>query len=271
MKNPVLGLACLASLAATAGAEEEYQLQQGPDDLRVSLELLNTHYDQGVAVHDDVTAHSNVTIRHWDIGLHLDGWMAVDGNDRRTWGPTVSTGEVTQFTARLDYLIEMEGFFQLLPHFETTLYPDTSGATRYNWLGADAWYLLPIEGFEIGGSADYNLRDDTPGNRNTHAWRGSFGAREFFQDAPLDFAAWQMLNLGSASYHRNLTGTDNHSVTTLNLGGRVTLPFPFEDTWTYLQVEGSWWLDGDDRDALRAQGREAVEVLLTIGLEYHPE
>jgi len=282
MNKPTLGLACLATLSlSTAAAVEEYELQKADADGRdlvIGLELLNSHHFDAAAgsIHDDVTARGSFTGRYWDIGLHIDGWLAVDGNDNRAVEP-VGTGEMIQFNLRLDYLMEGNfgtyGVLQVLPHLETVLFPDLAGNTRFNWAGVDTWYGLPWqEGLEVGASVDFNLVNDTQGARNVHELRGSMGARWMYQDAPVDLMVWGLLNWGNRAYHDFLGGDpDQQGFTVFNLGAKATLPLPWEECWTFLRLEGSWWMQGDDRDALKGAGGDANEIVIGIGFEWRPE
>jgi hypothetical protein len=266
MKILSLGLACIAALSASKAAAMETELQQGPDEVVAGGELLNIHYSHLVNRHDDVTGHGFVNLRKWDVGLHLDAYMAVDGKDNEN--PEVGTFETTEITGRVDYLMEIPDYVQVLPFVEVTAFPNVTGKAPFYLLGIESWYMLPWEGIEIGGSAAYNLQDETDPPGQEHHWIGAVGAREFFQDAPLDLAFWQVVNLGSRSYHEITSGTDKQGFTTLNLGAKATLPLPWEDMWTFLRLEGNWWINGDDRDSVEAAGRDASEVVIGIGVEY---
>jgi hypothetical protein len=270
MNSKVLGLACLASLTGSALAVET-ELQTGPDDLRVGVELLNKHWSHGTVIHPDVTSHGSFDFRWYDVGVHLDGYVVLDGAP----GPhdeVINDLETTEVTGRLDYLIEIENYVQIIPFVEATVYPSTQGATRFNWLGIDAWYMLPFEGLEIGGSAQYNLMDNTePEIEHDNHWLGSIGARQFYQDPPIDLMFWEVVNMASRSYHRITTGADTQGVTTLDLGGKLTLPLPWHETWAYLKTEGHWYFDSDDREALEAAGGDKAELVIAIGFEYNQD
>jgi hypothetical protein len=259
-------VACIATLSASTASALETDLQQGPDEVVAGGELLNIHYTHQVNHHEDVTAHGYVDYRFWDVGVHFDGYMAVDGNKNET--PEVKSFETTEVTGRLDYLMEIPDMLQVLPFVEVTAYPNITGKAPFYWLGAESWYMLPWEGLEVGASAQYNLQDETNTARQEHHWIGAIGGRQFFQDAPLDLSFWEVFNLGSRSYHEISSGTDKQGLTTLNLGAKATLPLPWDDLWTFLRLEGNWWLNGDDRDSIEAAGRDASEVIIGIGVEY---
>jgi len=122
------------------------------------------------------------------------------------------TGETTQMNLRLDYLLEMKDYFQILPYFEWINYPylrEMPLKDQQLYLGLDAWYLTPLPGVELGASMSYDpfykmdeLKGGADGWAGNHLLRGSFGAREFIQSAPIDITLWQMFNFGNESYNR---------------------------------------------------------------------
>ncbi len=274
MKYPVLGLACLASLSAPTVAAMETDLTTATTASEPQFlgrfELLNKLYDEHRVIHPDVIGEGTVAGRIWDIGLKLTGDLVIDGD--HTTDESIHTFEMARFVARLDYLFEIQDYIQIIPFLETKVYPYLNGETPFNWAGVDVWYLTPIEGVELGGSTAYNVFDTTDDvGGKEHFWVGTIGAREMYQDAPIDLLVWQTIDLGSQSYHERITGSDSQGITTLNLGGKLTLPLPWEETWATLQLEGHWWIDSDDKDALQAAGRDPGEIVLGIGLEYRPE
>ncbi len=271
MNSKILGLACLASLTAGTAQALETELQIGPDEFRAGGELLNKHYSHGRVIHPDVTSHGSVDFRWYDVGIHIDGYIVLDGAP----GPreeVISDLETTEITGRLDYLFEIENYVQVLPFIEATVYPYAQGATKFNWVGADVWYMLPLEGIELGGSAQYNLADNTdPEIDHEHHWLGSFGSRQFYQDAPIDLAFWQVVNLASRSYHRLTTGADKQGLTTIDLGAKLTMPLPWHETWAFLKAEGHFYVNSEDREALEASGGDKNELVIGIGFEYRAE
>ncbi len=273
MKYPVLGLAaCLASLTAPSLAAMEMDLATGPQDLRASFELLNKLYDEHTVIHNDATGEATLVARYWDIGIRITGDMAIDGD--HTTPESIHTFETTRFAARLDYLIEVPDYVQILPFVETKSYPHITGSAPFNYVGADVWYLTPIEGVELGGSAAYNMFDNTDypdSGGSEHHWIGTVGARELYQDAPIDFLAWQTVDLASRSYHERITGADKQGITTVNLGGQLTLPLPWDETWATLSLEGHWWVGSDDKDALHAAGKDPGEIVFGIDFEYRAD
>ena len=272
MKSKILGLACFASLAAIGTAQAvETELQVGPDEFRVGGELLNKHYSHGGVIHPDVTSHGSLDFRWYDVGIHLDGYIVLDGAP----GPrdtVINDFEMTEVTGRLDYLIEIENYVQILPFVEATVYPYNQGATKFNWIGTDVWYMLPWEGIEVGGSAQYNVADNTePEIRHDNHWLGSIGSRQFYQDAPIDLAFWQVVNMASRSYHEITSGADKQGLTTLDLGGKLTMPLPWHETWAFLKAEGHFYINSEDREALEASGGDKNELVIGIGFEYRAE
>jgi hypothetical protein len=267
-KSQVLGWACIATLSASTASALETELQLGEtDNIVAGVELLNKHYTNEAVRHDDVTAHGYANVRWYDIGLTLDGYLAVDGAISPT--TDVDTGETSEVTARLDYLFEITDIAQIIPFFEATAYPNDTGRGRFHWLGTDGWYMFPwAEGLEFGASAAYNLNDEVETGLHEHHWIGSVGSRYFWQDAPIDMMAWGLLNLGSRSYHEITSGTDNQGFTTANIGGKITLPLPYDAWWTFLRLEGNWWLDSEDRDSIRSFGGDPSEIIIGIGAEF---
>jgi hypothetical protein len=279
MNDKALGLACLASLAAPAAMALDTDLAiAGRDTVIIGDELMNKHWSEGRVRVDDVSNHAYGDLRFYDVGLHVDGVMALAGDDTPAPGldndDKISSFETTEVTLKLDYLLEVENIVQILPYLETTVYPNVNGRTPFNWIGTEAWFMLPLEGIELGGSAQYNLTDQTD-TANTsgghHHWLFTVGAREFWQDAPLDLMLWQTVDLASRSYHRDTVGSDQQGITTVNLGAKATLPLPYEEMWAFLKVEGHWYVTSDDKDALDLQGRDNSEVIIGIGIEYRSE
>ncbi len=273
MKYPVLGLACLASLSAPTLAAMETDLTTATTasepQFMGGFELLNKLYDEHTVIHGDVTGEATLSARIWDIGVRLTGDMAIDGD--HTTPDSIHTFETTRITGRLDYLLEIQDYVQILPFVETKTYPHISGDAPFNWGGVDVWYLTPIEGVELGGSAAYNLYDNSDYTGSTNYWVGSVGARELYQDAPIDLLLWQTVDLANRSYHERITGVDKQGITTINLGGKLTLPLPWEEAWATLDLEGHWWVLSDDKDALQLAGKDPGEIVFGIGFEYRPE
>ncbi len=274
--SPVLATACLAAMSIGTAAAVETDLQLGPDDLRIGVELVNLHYDQGVVRNENVTAIGHFDWRMWDIGLHADWYMAANSDQSRE----ITAGETTQINLGIDYLIEMQDVFQIIPHYEFITYPhwvEQPYKNDQHWLGVDAWYLLPWPGFEVGASIDYNPfynaeKDDymARGGSGAHALRGAIAARQFIQNAPLDIAFYEVLNFGNGEYKRFLIGDEDEGVTTFDLGVRYIAPFFLDQLWMTARLEAHFWLESDDRAFLKSQNENTTEVLLGIGFEWKP-
>jgi hypothetical protein len=248
-----VAVALAAAFAAPLSAVEP-DLRLGPAELVGGVELQSQFVEHGAVRVDDTTAHSYVRGRFFNVGLEVQSWLAVGDDDRRN----MDHAEIPEVRLRLDYLWEMEGLFQILPHYQTSYYPAYgSRIAEPHWIGVDGWYLLPWEGMEVGGSFDFDAADD-------HGWWGSVAGRELVQAAPLDFLFWQALNFGDSEFHRNyLTGVDTSGLTTFELGARVTLPLPWDYTWFTGNAAAFWWLDEDNRDALR----DDAEFVISFGAE----
>lgn len=269
MNTKVLGLACIATLTAPAAWGLEKELQVGPDELRGNLELMNQHWSPGASavINPSSTGHASGDYRFYDVGVHVDGYMALDGNPGS--GPlNITDFETTEITGRLDYLFEVENIVQVLPFIELTAYPFFDGKSKYNWIGIEGWYMTPLEGLELGGSMQYNLADNTISGVNEHYVLTDLGARYFHQEAPLDVSAWSVLEIANRAYNRQLSGANYQGATTFNLGGQATLPLPWESTWTYLKVDSYWYVDSVERKELAKAGRDKTELVFALGFEY---
>lgn len=274
--SPVLATVCLATMSIGAASAVETDLQLGPDDLRIGAELVNKHYDQGVIRNDNVTAIGHLDWRFWDVGVHADWYMAVNGDK----DADITAGETTQVNLGVDYLFEMEDVFQIIPHYEFITYPnwvDVPYKDDQHWLGVDGWYLLPWPGLEVGGGVDYNpfYNGETEeykarGGSGGHALRGAIAARQFYQNAPLDIAFYQVLNFGNGEYKKFLIGDEDEGLTTFDLGIRYVAPFFLDQLWMTARLEAHFWLESDDRAALDAANRNTTEVLIGIGFEWKP-
>lgn len=274
MNAKVLGLACLTLTAPVAWALET-ELQVGPDEFRGGLALANQHWSDGSSsvINAASTGIASLDARWYDVGVHIDGYIALDGNP----GPantTITDFETTEVTARFDYLFEVVNIIQVLPFVEATVYPYSLGRTKYNWIGAEAWYLTPVQGLEVGASLQYNLADNTIDDDlgvAEHYWLHEIGVRYFHQEAPLDISAWSVLGLANRAYHKQLSGANTQGATTFDIGGQLTLPLPWESTWTYLSADSIWYVDSDDRHELAKAGRDKAELIFAIGFEYRAE
>jgi hypothetical protein len=274
--SPVLATVCLAAMSIGTAAAVETDLQLGPDDLRLGAELVNLHYDQGVVRNSNATLIGHFDARWWDIGLHGDWYLAANGDKSLD----VTAGETTQINLGIDYLFEMQDVFQIIPHFDFITYPNLVEQPYKNdqqWLGVDAWYLLPWPGIEVGASFDYNPfynaeKDDydVTGGSGAHALRGAIAARQFIQNAPLDIAFYEVLNFGNGEYKKFLIGDEDEGLTTLDLGIRYVAPFFLDQLWMTARLEAHFWLESDDRDYFRAMNENYAEILIGVGFEWKP-
>ncbi len=287
-------LALVAGVASHAGAAVssiDPEQQRVPDDLVLKAEFLSKLVDQGRIRNDDATAHVGGVARiGWEvpgskqgIGVQVDGYFAV-GEDQATT-PKTSPGEMVEFNGKLSYVYEALDagdipMFQIIPHFEFITYPNVAERQNYlkyrqNYVGADAWYCLPWEGIEIGGGADWNM------SSQAHMFRAAAGAREFYQDAPFDLSAWQLLNFGNKEYKRYFAGSgapppapagvDRGGFTTIDVGAKVTLPLPWNELWTFVQADAVYWVDAKDRRNLNNAGVDVGDFVISIGAEWRPE
>jgi hypothetical protein len=295
--RPVLGVACLASLSVVTASALEVE-QAIPDDLQVGVGLESKQYDQGIIRNDEVTLHERFSGRWLDIGFTLDGWQAI-GEDNRLPKHTTRgnvpekavIAQTTQINARLDYLIEMKDYFQILPFIEWINYPNLRDVplkdNQWNF-GLDAWYMTPVQGVEVGGSFSYNpfydVKEDSMGAggwSSHHLLRGCFGAREFLQYAPFDIMLWQVFNYGNENYNR-MVGYGNNlapafaadkwktGFNLLDLGAQVLQPLPWKDWWMTARVEGHFWLERYARNIISDAGMNSKEYIIAVGVRWWP-
>jgi hypothetical protein len=260
-------------------------LQTGPTDFVLGGELVSRQIDQGVVRYDNTAAHVSAAGRfgilndgnddHSGLGAQVDGYFAV-GEDRRSPTKTVEPGEMTEFNGKVTYLYDIHDaathlpFIQLIPHFEYVTYPNVSPAQNFlkdheSWLGGEMWYATPLDGIELGADLDWDL------NHHAHMFKGAAGAREFYQDVPFDVRGWQLLNFGNRGYTNLLYSGTTKGITTIDIGGRITLPLPWEETWSYAQCQAIYWPDSKARKVLRAQGQDAGEFIIAVGMEWRPD
>ncbi|HEX3134801.1 MAG TPA: hypothetical protein VHX44_14640 [Planctomycetota bacterium] len=278
--SPILATVCLAtmSLGTAAAVETELQLPNKADELSFSTgaELVNKHYDQGVIRNDNATLIGHVDARWFDIGLHGDWYLAADGDNSRD----INAGETTQINLGVDYLFELQDVFQIIPHFQFITYPnqvDQPWKDDQQWVGVDSWYILPWPNIEVGSGFDYNpfynsTEDAYKGGGwlSDHALRAGVASRQFIQNAPLDLAFYEVLNFGNAEYKRFLNGSGETGFTTFDLGLRYITPFFLDQLWMTASVEAHFWLENDDRQALKDAGQNTTEIVMGLGFEWKP-
>lgn len=271
-------LVCACALMALGqAAAVDHELRLGPNEFTAEINILNKQIDQGATRLDAITAHAEVSARFYGFGVTLDGWMAIDDDEFRDIG----VGEITELRARVDYLIEIPDVIQILPHYETSYYPATGNSAtgdglqrqrildvldpfrterwgdEPHWLGVDAWLMLPWEGFEVGGSFDFDVAKNA-------GWRGAVGARQFVQIGNLDLAFHEVLNFGNTRYHDFLIGSNARGLTTIEAGMVATLPLPWEYLYVTANLGGHWWLQSKDRNVLA----DSVEIVGGLGIEF---
>lgn len=293
--RPVLGVACLASLSVAAMPAMETD-QAIPDDYYIGADLQSKMYDQGIVRNDDATLHERASVRWWDVGLSLDLWQSI-GEDkllpytsRRGNQPQRSkTLETIDCNVRLDYLIEMKDYFQILPFVQWINYPNLPDVPLKDdqwYLGLDAWWLTPIQGVEIGGSFSYDpfydVKTDTHGAggwSSHHLLRGSFGSRQFVQVAPIDLSFWQVFNYGNENYNRYIGGGDNMRYTrdgwdtgfnVFDVGAQAIMPMPWKDWWLTMKLEGHFWIEQDERERVSNMGHDSKEWVISVGVRWWP-
>lgn len=236
----------------------ETELVLPKDSFHAGAALESQQVEDGAVRHDGLVVHPTLALRLFDVGVKFEGWTALEAENLPD---ETMTGEVTELRWRIDYLIDVADWLQVLPFYQVSTYPEHNPRylTEPHWLGVDTWFLLPWQGWEIGGSIKGDLSKE-------HRWTAALGAREFFQDKTngLDLALWQIVNYGDSDQHQFLTGIDDEGFTTLQVGGRLTVPTPLEMTWVFIQIETWWWLDSQEREQLD----QSWEWVVSLGARF---
>ena len=272
----ISGLASLTLSALAPLAAIDVTPVYGPDDVRVGMEALSKQLYDGKLLLDDAVARVYGSARYYGVGFSADGYLAL-GSDDTTQGRDVNPLESTQVNARLDYLFEYTDeqevpIFQIIPKLTWTTMPNQPSSWNDDyknnllWLGAEAWYMLPWEGLEVGGSFEVNTPD------GFNYVRGAIGAREFFQQySPFDLFFWQTLNFSDGQYNKIQSGSDEAGLTFLDIGGKITYPMPFQQTWMYVKADIQMWVNGDSRDRLHEAGLDGGNFVMGVGVEWIAE
>lgn len=257
MKPYLFAVLLLLSAAFSHLSALETRLRLGPNEISAEAALMNRYVREGVTRIDSTTLHAAGSVRFMNVGVNLDTYTALD-RDRST---RIKSGEVDEVRVRLDYNWELAGLLQVLPYYETSLYPANGNHRTFNgrqadlglsrkrwereahWLGVDAWYLLPWQGLEVGGGLAYDLTDNA-------SWKGAIGARQFVQLGTLDIAAYEKLNFGYGNYRDHLIGLDRTGLTTAEIGVELTMPLPLEVVYLSAFAAGHIWVDSKSRDIM---------------------
>lgn len=249
-------LAATAALALVTSAVPalDHELRLGPQELVVGASLLSQQVELGAVRFEEPVIALAGNGRFMGFGLGVRSWTSIGDDDRRD----IDAGEFTEVQAQVDYLFEIQDLLQVIPHYRFATYPAYDGAEDAHWVGADVWWLTPLEGVEVGASVDVDAGD-------TYGWYGGVGAREFIQGSGIDLALWQLLHFGNRDFHQYFTtGADVSGVSAVSLGAQVTVPLPWENAWVDGLLAVDWWLQGDDRDALE----DAAELTIGFGATF---
>ena len=295
MTRSVLVPTILALCAAGSAAALDHELAYAPlvvgaapgstpeYHIGIDTALKSKLTDDYRVVNDDTVLGVDAQFRAMGLGIALNtDWGIGQGTDYSRPGSKTSPGELLRTEIKLDYVIEIRDprdssvpLLQIIPRFDYITYPnqrDVFTATydnylkdRQHWLGVDVWWAMPIEGMELGGGVDYNM------SNTFAAVRGGLGAREFIQYNSVDLAFWQILTLGDADYRNIIGGEDKMGANAVAAGGRATLPMFAEDVFGFVEIEASYWIDGDIRENLSNSGRDIGNVVLAFGLNWQPE
>ena len=291
----------IAALTGSAAALET-ELQSGgfsigadkkPAMAYFSSELQNKAMRHGIVTNSDANLRTSGGGRFYGFGAHLAWDMAIgedknaaylESSDPTTYKPVkIKPFEATAVNTRLDFLLDIGGvyeqenapFLQVIPYFQVDTTPYTGESvlkTDQKWLGLDLWMALPFEGVEIGTGHEWNIDE--------YAYRGAIGFREFYQSGNLDLAFSQVFNFGDSNAHNLVTGSNHRGFTTLDLGAKGMVPTIWREWWFTAGANWTYWIDGDDRDALSSgvgyhgptgYAGDAGDLQFSVGMEWRAE
>lgn len=239
--------------------------------------------DDDRVIQDDAAIGLKGTFRAYGFGITLDtDWAFGQAPDYSRPGKTTNPGELVRTALTLDWAVEIRDprnaklpLLQIIPHLTLVTYPNqvdvyTPGYDNFlkdkqHWLGVDLWWMLPIEGVELGAGFEQNVSTEW------RACRGSFGAREFYQTSAIDFSFWQKVGFGDSEYRLAVAGKDRSGFNAAQVGTRATMPFFLKDLYSFVEVDISYWLDQKVRDNFRDAGIDGGNVVMSAGLTWMPE
>jgi hypothetical protein len=245
-------LTTLCAIAISLPALDPH-LRLDRDQWEVDLGADSQHVDSGRIVSSRPAASLSTVGSLERVGIRGDFWLALSEDEERG----VEAGDFIEARLSADLLLEDPDYWQIIPHYRGTFYPYDNDIDNPQWVGVDGWYLLPLQGAEIGAS----LQIDSTGD---NGWRVSAGGRQFWQFAPFDFRTWQILRGGDDEYNQWVAGNDDNGISTLDLGWETTIPMPYEYWWAFLTAEAFVWLGDEDR----VDEENDVEVVLRVGIRY---
>jgi len=294
MIRPALVPAILALCAAGSAAAMEHELAYAPlvlgaapgstPEFHVGVDsaLKSKLTDDYVVVADDTVLAIDGGFRAYGLGLKVNtDWAMGQSTDYSRPGEHTNPGEFVRLEVKADWALEIRDprdtnvpLLQIIPHINYVTYPnqkdifapgyDNYLKDRQRWLGLDAWWALPVDGVELGGSLEYNL------STAWRATRGGLGAREFWQHNSIDMSFWQLINFADREYRWVIGGEDKNGVDAFAAGARATVPMFAEGFFGFVELEASYWLDGDIRDNFNASGRDGGDLVLAFGLNWIP-
>lgn len=282
MKHSPRTLCVLAAVACGSLCALEPELRLGPDELVLGLAGESQHIVGGKEYLDSAAVAFSAAGRYKNFGLTVKTATAIEDDTKYA----VNSGETVDFTYRLDFLVEESknediGMgFQILPHFESTIRPDRGlgKVDEPKWLGVDGWFMLPIDGLEIGGSLNVDV------GRN-FGWYGSIGSRQIQQYARngLDLIFFQMVDFGTPEYQAFVAGRPNQNPSANSIktwdgsvyeqkGGLSCLDLGVTARMGNLPVKSLYITMGAEALLYLGSVRNSVEdknqVLLSVGVEY---
>ncbi len=286
-------LLALAGHASAEVANIDPLQARGPDDANLASDVESQLIDQGKARDHDTVLHVDALGRtgfglttpgsRQGLGAQLDGYFAL-GEDQSVT-PHIAPAELVQAELKVDYLYESLGTndkpdWEIIPGFQSVTYPHDKLANNpikwaEHWFGSDLWWCTPLDGVELGGGAYWDPR------HTAHMFKGAIGLREFYQDAPFDVQGWQLINVGNTAFKRYFAGSglappasagiSHGGLAYSDLGGRITYPLAWEDTWTFAQADWTYWLQKSDRTFMNRVGQNVGNFVIALGVEWRPE
>lgn len=239
--------------------------------------------DDNRVIQDDAALGLKGVFRAYGFGLTVDtDWALGQAPDYSRPGKNTNPGELMRAAVTLDWALELRDprkpaipLLQVIPHFSMVTYPNqvdiyTSSYDNFlkdkqRWLGVDLWWMLPVEGVELGAGIEQNL------STSWRACRGEIGAREFYQTSAIDFSFWQKIGFGDSEYREAVAGRDKSGFNAVQVGSRATMPFFLKGLDSFAEIDISYWLDQKVRDNLRDAGIDGGNVVLSAGLVWTPE
>lgn len=254
MKPTSLILTATLLLAVSTAPALDAELRLPVQENVLQAALFSRLVEHGGVRSDDATLMILGRTRWFGLGVEASGHFAI-GDDKARG---LDAGETIRASARLDYVYELPDLLQLIPSVEYVSYPAWS-ADDAIWVTVDGWFLLPVEGVEVGASLALDAADN-------YGWYAAVGARQMVQIAPLDLLVWETIEVGDRDFHEFSSGARTQGLASMQLGARATFPLPWEEMWATASAQGDFWLTRRDRRAVE----DSATFTVGIGVEWRP-